>query len=310
MATGCTARRRIRRTVACGAALWVAAPWVGGTALPAGSIEHVFVLLPLVAMPILLRLVADLLSPVDEGVTVRAQPWASLGVLASMLVAKGPLAALLAVPWLLLAVSIAITGVRGGVFAPGRARPSLVAAHAFLVVGAAWLVLARLGVGPASLREVEVTLAAVHFHFSGFALQVVIAATARRIGAARWIGVGGIVGLVMIAAGKMGGVVAATSLGVATMVAVALTIAVMSTALARTTHGPTRALFGIAAGAVTLAMVLAAAYRLGVLGAISPIPIARMATTHGVLDVVFVVSAALGQLGLGCAVGPARRANA
>jgi hypothetical protein len=84
--------------------------------------------------------------------------------------------------WLGASILAALGGVASVVRSVDRppGLPNLMAAHVFLPIGAVWLWLSRLGVGPGHFAPLTVFLAAVHFHFSGFALQVLIAATARR----------------------------------------------------------------------------------------------------------------------------------
>jgi hypothetical protein len=85
-------------------------------------------------------------------------------------------AAVLALPWLLMAVvRFAVTVVRDGREAPFGE----IAALAFLVVGAGWAVLACGGWSVLGFDPVIVQLTAIHFHYAGFALTMLATAAAR-----------------------------------------------------------------------------------------------------------------------------------
>src|SRR4029079_1511033 len=95
----------------------------------------------------------------------------------------GALAGGLVTGWLLMALVFAPAGVR--LLRPEKgaalSNVSLIVAHLFLVVGAVWLLLSRLGIGPQNFSPLTVLLAPLHFPFSGFALQIVMAATGRQL---------------------------------------------------------------------------------------------------------------------------------
>jgi hypothetical protein len=163
------------RGVACavmGAVLWLVTPFVPVGLPPSfGSIEHVFVFMPLVAAPLALRLLSVLLesghpsSATFHRAARRAQPLAAAMVLASFFFPQGMLAGALAASWLVVAAMIAIGGARRAAHVPGRhgANVSLLAAHVFLPIGAALLLLSRLGLAPRDFTAVTVFLATLHF---------------------------------------------------------------------------------------------------------------------------------------------------
>jgi YndJ-like protein len=286
-----------------GAVAWLAAPWLPIGAPPAfGSIEHVFVFAPLVAVPLALALVSALLPSGRYVLAQRMQPAAAAMVLASLFVAKGSLAAGLTAGWLIMAMTVAISGVRSK--GQGAARnPSLLAAHLFLPVGAVWLLLSRLGAGPRSFSALTVFLAAVHFHFSGFTLQVLIAATgdllpasATRLRAAhRYIAIGAIVGIAAIAAGNGLASPALKAAGVAAMVLSVMGFAVTSASVALASSSRVaRALLLVSAGSVASGMVVAAIYGAGEVTGSGWIGIPRMVRVHGLVDAVGFTFCALG----------------
>ena len=289
-------------SAALGAVLWLAAPFVPVGSPPAfASLEHVFAFMPLVAAPLALLLLSALLEPAGSSglpchrAAQRAQPAAAAMAVASFFVEKGPLAGGLTAAWLAVALLVAVGG------AP-RARPragahlsgvSLLAAHLFFPVGAAWLLLSRLGVGPRNLAPLTVFLAALHFHFSGFTLQVLIAATGRRLSGRRpWLAAlhrclaaGAIAGILLIAAGNILPSPHLKLLGVAGMVLSTIALAVTSAAVALAgRQRAARGLLLVSAASLFGGMALAAVYGAGELTGIPAIGVPRMVATHGLMN--------------------------
>ena len=272
-----------------GAGAWLAAPWLPMGSPPSfGSIEHVFVFLPLVAVPLALVLMSTLLEH-QQSWALGVQPVAAAMVLASFFVPKGALAGGLAAGWLVMA----ITGAIGGVRRAARVSMSLLAAQVFLVVGAVWLLLSRLGVGPRSFAPLTVLLAAVHFHFSGFTLQILIAATGRRLqGSAarlgalhRLVAIGAIAGIPLIAAGNALPSGALKLAGVTAMVLSTIALAALSTVIAFESRSPMAGgLLLVSAGSIAVAMLVAGVYGVGELLGTGWIGIARMVKVHGLLN--------------------------
>jgi hypothetical protein len=301
-----------------GGGAWLGAPYLPGSPPALGSIEHVFLFLPLVAAPLALLLQASLvaeeggpcaalaprgracaaLTPRGRGFRLHAaaryaQPAASAMVLASFCLAKGNAAGALTGPWLIMAVLVAAGGIaavkpaRG----PHRSNVSLLASHLFLAPAAIWLLLSRLGVGPRSFTEMSVFLAALHFHASGFLLQVLVAATGRLVREAsvgalhRVLAVGAIVGIPLIALGKA---VPSETLkygGVAVMVASTIALAVTSTSVAFDSRPPAaRMLLLASAGSIAAGMILAAICGVGEIRGGAWMSIPRMVQTHGLLN--------------------------
>lgn len=287
-------------SAALGAVVWVVAPWLPVGAPPSfGSIEHVFVSLPLVGMPLALVLLSRLVGPYVAA--QRTQPAAASMVLASFFASKGALAGALAAPWVVLAVLIAVRGAPRAARGPGMnlSSWSLLAAHLFLPIGAVWLVLSRLGIGPRAFSAATVFLAAVHFHFSGFTLQILISSVGRRltptparVGTAhRCVAVGATFGLMAIAAGNALASPSVKGLGVALVVVSTLALAITTIAVARDDSAPqARRILLVAVGSVVGAMTLAAIYGLGELTGHGWIGIERMVRWHGVLNAVGVIA--------------------
>jgi hypothetical protein len=303
-------------TSACiGWAVWLLAPFVPvGSSPSLGSIEHVFLFMPLVTAPLALLLLSVLLgSGSDSSESIcraarRAQPVAAAMGLSSFFLPNGTLAGALASGWLVVAVMIAIGGARRAAHAPGRngANVSLLAAHVFLPIGAAWLLLSRLGIAPRDLSALTVFLATVHFHFSGFTLQILIAATGLQLpDGGSWPSVlhralanGAAAGIPLIAAGNIGHSPVLKFLGVSVMVASTLALAITSTAVSWHVAGrATRLMLLVSAASITAAMILAGVYGVGELIGRPWIGMPRMVAIHGLLNALgFTLFGLLGHL--------------
>lgn len=288
-------RRWAVTSAAVGAAAWFVAPFVPAVVAPRlGSIEHVFLLFPLVAAPLAILLLATFTSAPLLRLALRAQPAAATLVLVSFFVAKGRVAGLLSLPWLLLALAIAAAGIpmvkRGT--GPNLSNVSLLAAHFFLPVGAIWLLLSRLGAGPRHFSEVTVLLAAVHFHFSGFTLQLLVGSTGRVLEpCAPWlralhraVAVGTIAALALIAAGNALASPALKVVGVAAMALGASALAISTAGAASAARSPAaRALLLASSASIASAMILAGVHGAGEAAGAPWIGIARMTHVHGLL---------------------------
>jgi len=264
-------------SAAIGGAVWIAAPWLPASRpLAVASIDHLFLLMPLVAAPLALTLLARLR---DEDGGARSpllwiarclQPVAAALLLLSFALPVGTTAGLLTVPWLAMALLVTASGVSHAV----RHRhvrssgASLVAAQVFLSVGAVWLLLWHLGTGPRDFSPVMVSLAALHFHFNGFTAQVLIGATGRRLTRRsaglqplhRFVTVAAIAGLPLLAVGKSIPVPVARILGVGAITLALVGLSVTMTAVALATRSAlTRSLLLTAAASGAAAVALAGA---------------------------------------------------
>jgi len=285
-----------------GGALWIVAPVVPVGAPPSfGSIEHTFLFMPLVAAPLAFFLLSVLLrsgsqtSDGAHGLARRLQPVAAAMVLASFFLPTGTLAGGLAACWLVVAAMVAAGGARRAAHVPGRQRAnvSLFAAHVFLPIGAVWLLLSRLSVAPRDLTALTVFLATLHFHFSGFTLQILIAAAGLQLpergswlsGLHRALAIGAAAGIPMIAAGNIGHSPMLKFLGVSAMVVSTIALAITSAAVAwNAPDRVARILLLVSAASIATGMVLAGVYGLGELTGRDWIGIPRMIATHGALN--------------------------
>ena len=150
-----------------------------------GPIEVLFLLAPLVHVPFGFRVIQNLRGEFASfgRIAVRLLPVGAVAAVVSFWPHAGVAAGLLASGWLLicmLAVIEAFVFVFQGGYRSSEGT-CIAAGQLYLGVGGVWLVLSRLGVAPMHFAEPIILLTAVHFHFTGFALPVITAATARAL---------------------------------------------------------------------------------------------------------------------------------
>lgn len=206
----------------------------------------------------------------------------------SFFVPKGAVAAALCVPWVLICAAIGLEKL--GNPRTLVARLVFLLPHAYLVFGAAWLVISRYGGRPLDLPTVIVELTAVHFHFAGFVAPVVIAVTRAHQADARgpfltalWLA------LAASPLTALGFVYSATigALGAITfMLGLFLWAALTVGVVVRDVEARARLPLLVAAGSVLVSMTLAVIYAVGVAAGESWIAIPTMARTHGVLNAI------------------------
>ena len=203
----------------------------------------------------------------------------------------GPVAAVLAAPWL------AITGVDracwpgcGSLRDPDRfrlgVRHATDAAVAFLAVGATFAVIDRLGVQPFDFSATVILLTAVHFHFAGFVLPLA-GALAYGGDRRRWLAIAlgaVVVGIPVTALGFLG-------LPLANWVGAVLTasggfgIGLATIAIARTLSRRWAVALAVIAGAsLIVSMPMAIIYATGTLLGTAWLDIEDMAAIHGTLN--------------------------
>jgi len=162
---------KMARNAVLGAVVWLA---LGALAFGGGlgpwMIEPLFLLAPLILVPLALGLIDDLHNPWSR----RLQLVCALAAAASFVVPKGKLASGLAVAWCCFTVVLALHGLHRfrvrELASP--AEFAIDAALVYLPVGGGWLVLSRLGAAPLGFQEPIVLLTAVHFHFAAFTTLV------------------------------------------------------------------------------------------------------------------------------------------
>jgi hypothetical protein len=217
------------------------------------------------------------------------------GVLAvaSFAPAPGLTAGVLATPWLLACLWMALAAVfwlwKGKSLYSSSLVPA--ASLAYLAVGSAWLVISRLGDRPLGFSGVIVELTAVHFHFAGFAAPLLALATGEALEArfsrlavlARATGMGVAAAMPIVAAGFFAGQEVAAA-GASLLATSLWLLAALMLPAAATLSGAQRTLLAIAATSVLGAMVLAVEYAAGPLIGLRVLSVDHMAQIHGMAN--------------------------
>jgi hypothetical protein len=292
-----------------GAAVWSVLCVLAGTGhAPFGIIELLFLFAPLVIVPLGMELGRSAISAEWASmnrVAAWLQPIAATLVIAAFWFPPGRAAALLCLPWACVCGLLAL----GSALATLRWHGSFPAALAHvgrfdLVIAAAWLLMSRSGVHPQQFQEPIILLTAVHFHFSGFGLATIAAATLHDARLRGWrsraLTSSALLAVFLpflLAAGFVFSptlkVVAAAAFAVSVVIFAVLLLQFSSGLLSRTA----RSFLRLASAFVTAGMLLAMIYALGDYLGEDWLVIPWMASTHGVLNGLgFVLPGLLGWL--------------
>jgi hypothetical protein len=239
-----------------------------------GTIEKLFLLAPLVIVPLGLGLLG-----------VYAPPLVAAMIVFSFFFPKGPVAGALVVPWLIFVTLAGYGGLRRLV--RGDATEFCFgAALLCLPVGGVGLLQSRFGMTPLGFREPLVLLVAVHFHYAAFVSPILAGAVLRRTKHLAWpVAICASVGSPILAAGYVLHVPSVRLLG-ATVLVVALcgvsllTLAAQRNVLSR----PAQLLLALSATSVIVAMAYAGVYALADFVGEVWVAIPHMARTHGVIN--------------------------
>jgi len=280
-----------------GAALWASVVLLAGLRrAPFGVIELLLLFAVLVIVPLGFNLVQIRSSGGGEN-RVRTLLWlevsAALAVMVSLWQRPGAVAAVLTVPWFVLGVYVALTGAWTFYRRETKSLADLAVSVAGvdLAFAGGWLVVSRAGLHPMGFQEPIVLLTAVHFHYSGFAVALVVAAAlpVREDRAIRFAILTPIAGLVLflpflLAAGFV------TSPALRMVAALGLAVSVPALAgclfwMCRTFYAPAaRVYMRLAAVAAWIAMCLAGVYAVTDYTGRAFMTMPGMASTHGVLN--------------------------
>ncbi len=257
-------------------------------------VEMLFLFGPLVIVPLGLRAIA-LNSSMESPEPLRWAAALSLPCAVPLLIAysaqKSDVAMFFTLPWLFLCSLLALAALLR--FKARGLRPlhelGFDVALAYIVIGAGWCSISRLGLRPLDFSEIIVQLTAVHFHFAGFALPI-IAACAHggapgRVSGLNVLGV--IAGVPLLAMGissRNQTVETATALVLA-LICVAVGALTFDWGVRGSSRITTRALFALSGLSLLGSMALAGAYATGnLLDATWRLDIPTMATWHGTLN--------------------------
>jgi hypothetical protein len=288
-----------RRSALLGAALWIGllvADLSGGYEI--GLLPLLFLLAPLVIVPLGLSLLRRLLPRYADNNILRVasllQPIGALLAASSFFFQPSRTAGLLALPWLVGCLLLALSGfnefVRGAYRSIARAAGAL--SLLYISVGGVGLVASRLGLTPMGFEEPIVLLTAVHFHYAGFAAPIMLLALSRatpapsvpRNLALRIVAVFVLVGPAALAAAFL--------IGPRAKLAAAIAVAVGESGLALFTlsvlphisTGVARTLLAISSVCAFLGMTLASLWAIGEYPLQPFLDLSRMVQVHGVLN--------------------------
>ena len=274
---------------------------------PLSLVDLLLLLAPVLVVPLGLRLAP--LTGRHAVAVLRvaryAQPIGALGAIASFLLPRGAPAAGLAALWLVVCLIAGVAGlvelIEARSLHPLHLLPA--AALGLLSVGGAWLVASRAGIGLGFVEPVP-ELAAVHFHYAGFAATMMSALSFRALFGAsvrtRWAGGGAgllvALGTPLTAAGFATGVAALNVIGpVLLAIGVLTTSALTAFVVAPALRGRARWLLTISAAGVVIPMLLGVDYAAGRVLPIPALDLPTMALVHGDLNAL--VFALLGFVG-------------
>jgi len=259
------------------------------------TIELLFLLAPLVVVPVGLELCARLVRAEQLGVSLRVVRWiqfpAAVCAIAAFWRPPGIMAATLALPWLALGCFMGVVAlrklIRGALKRLNTA--CVVASFLYLPIGCAWFTASRLGISPMGFQEPIVLLTAVHFHFAGFAAPLLALAAESGIktgnsvarGIFRVVAAGVLAGPGLLATGFVIG--PRLKLTAALLVACSeLALSIYFLAAIRTLRPRlAQAFVGVSAISVLFAMILAAVWAIGEFPLQPFVHLDEMARFHG-----------------------------
>ena len=153
----------------------------GAGKAPLGVIELLFLFAILVIVP-LGWVLGEGIAPISSRPLrslAKAQPFAAAAVTASFWISPGSRAGMLALPWALLCLSIALVGALSPRSTRSLADFAVHMGRMDLAVAAVWLLASRLGPHPMIFQEPIVLLTEIHFHYTGFASATILAAAVK-----------------------------------------------------------------------------------------------------------------------------------
>lgn len=235
---------------------------------------------PLVLYPLLFELL-------DWNLPRRLMLLAFVPALASYGLDQGQTAGLLALPWLAFALFLAAYRLTDAL---RRRNFLLLIIKCNLIVGAAWLVLARLGVRPLDYSHAIVHATAVHFHYAGFVLPILawqwFNAQPSRYRLALLIAI--LTGVPMVAAGitlSVFGVRWFELAAVCIFVAACVWFAIEHARFAFDQSGIIQGALLVSSASLIVAMALALLYAIGSFTQVAWLDIPLMLRTHGPIQV-------------------------
>jgi YndJ-like protein len=278
----------------CGTAMWsVLAVLAGLHRLHFGIIELLFLLAPLVIVPLGLELAHSLAESdiVPAGIRRASQVVATVAACVAMWIPPGRNAAILASLWLLYCGVMTYSRLGRRQRKHSILSRIIDLAHLDLVLGAAWLVVSRANWRPVGFQEPIILLTAVHFHYSGFATALLSAATLRHFedhGEDVWVLRLLLVTIVLLPFAVAAGFVFYPLLRFAAALALAVAVMTLGVVWLRLSgdlqNAHARFFLRFSACAVVAAFSLSSLYAVSEYFGKGWITVSLMANTHGVLN--------------------------
>ncbi len=278
-----------------GAALWATVATLAGFhRVPFGILELLILLAVLVIAPLGLALtyrMEDTNPRRLEIVLCRLQIVASLAACNAIFFPCGRIAGFFGALWLLYCVLLA--GWRMGKWRSGKNLLDYILDLAYidLAVGAAWLFISRAGWRPMGFQEPIIALTAIHFHYSGFGMAVIAAATLAwckmhrsDLQLLRLLLISLVLLPFVVAAGFVFSPVLRWLAALFLSIAVSVFAIVLLSVANHLQNVHARLHLRVAAGAVVAGMALSGTYAVSEYFGKGWITIPRMANTHGLLN--------------------------
>jgi hypothetical protein len=282
-----------RSSAMVGALVWTAmCVYAGVGRAPLGVLELLFLFAVLVVVPLGLVL-GERISPVSlrlPHLLEMSQPFAAVAVTISFWISPGPSAGIMALPWALLCLSIALTGALSLRSTRSLADFSINVGRMDLAVAAIWLLVSRFGLRPMIFQEPIILLTAVHFHYTGFASATILAAavkasTKSRIALRlRWFAFLVLFTPFVLAVGFVYSPLLKMFAGIAMVVAMSGLAVVQLILAAFVSSRVSRAYLNVSSATVAAAMGVAAIYVIGDWLHRDWLVIPQVAQSHGVLN--------------------------
>lgn len=289
----------LRGSAIAGCVVWEAGFfWRSSTLIETELINKILLLGVLVIVPLGLALTPRNQAE-SETATFRfaaiAQPIGAALVAISFLFQQGTTAALLASAWLIVTGLTAIHGLTRLLNREARTfeEVSVSTGLIFVLIGAGWLVLSRLGVQPLGFGDTIVLLTAVHFHYAGFAAPILAGLAGRTLlGQTRFARsvfaisvIGIVIGTPIVAAGiTLSPLLGFAGTLIISTALILLSVVSMGWVIPQINRRSAQLLLVISALSPFVSMILASLYAYSLATKKLIIDIPQMAMTHGLVN--------------------------
>ncbi len=277
-----------------GGTVWlILLAWIFSENIRLNIFELLFLLAPLVAVPLALSLVPNtetgrLFRLNGEVIRYLLGPGAAL-IIPSFFLADRRQAGALTCLWLLVAAAVALDGLARLIRTRLKSFQEFCFAfgEGYMLIGALWLLASRLGLQPVGFHEPIVLLTAVHFHYAGLMAAVLAGLAASTLRTSLFLRIAlscavlgpGLLGLAFLVGPKL----KLAAVGLMVIGECAIAIRTFRIGLAET-RGIGGRLLLVASACVLLGMALAGLWAVGEYPLHAFVNLEQMARYHGVLN--------------------------